>query len=75
MSDETEKRGPGRPRKRLPVRIVKGHWPASPYRRIAPGPEEEITGGKALRGWIVELDADEARRVVASGIAERADAF
>lgn len=74
MSEETEKRGPGRPRKRLPVRILRGHWPSSPYRHVATD-EERPVGTKALVGWVVELEADEARRLVQTGIAERADDF
>lgn len=63
MDEQTIKRGPGRPRKeRLPVKLIKGYWPKE-------------GGGKALAGSEIDLPADEARAVVAAGVAVRNDAF
>lgn len=48
--------------KTLPVRLLQGYWP-------------EDGSGKLLDGSIVELPADEARKAVKLGFAERADSF
>lgn len=68
MEDEPKRRG--RPRKvaeegepvLLPVLILRGYWP-------------EDGGSQVEPGNVVDLPADEARKVVSLGIAERADEF
>lgn len=64
MQSSEEKRGPGRPPKprTLPVKLIKGYWPAS-------------KPGKCLAGDEIELPADEARAAVERGIAVRNDSF
>ena len=61
MEDET-KRGPGRPAKpaSMPVAILRGYFPAD-------------GGKKVLPGTVINLPIDEAKRIIAKGIAERAD--
>lgn len=97
MIDDTERRGPGRPRtvtvpammppfkvgdtvtvsldekpKKFPVKLLRGYFPADPDR-----PKHPNTGGpvKVERGEIVDLPLDEAKGLIASGLAERADSL
>lgn len=68
MEDEPKRRG--RPRKvaeegeavLLPVLILRGYWPEDGSAQVEPGN-------------VVDLPADEARKIVSLGIAERADEF
>ena len=81
---EHAKRGrPAKP-KMLPVRLLKGYVPAGDCIAHPAGGEaveikktdEAMTvGDKLHRGMIVELQSDEARKIVKAGIAERADEF
>ncbi|MGV2975678.1 hypothetical protein AB1P65_09495 [Roseibium alexandrii] len=54
-----EKRGPGRPKteKMFSVKLTKGYWPE---RRNS----QSIDGGKVLAGEIIDLPAEEAKKVV-----------
>lgn len=66
--DEQPKRSPGRPRKEqgaesaLPVKLLKAYWP-------------EDGRAKQAKGAEIDLPAEEARMIVASGIAVRNDRF
>lgn len=68
MTNEPERRGPGRPPKRtdapgdMRVKILRGYWPMG-------------TRTKAKPGEFCRLPIDEAKRVISLGIAERADPF
>jgi hypothetical protein len=61
MNDET-KRGPGRPPKptTMPVTIVRGYFPADGRKKVLPG-------------TVIDLPLNEAKDIIAKGIAERAD--
>ncbi len=61
MDDEPIKRPVGRPRATLPVKLLRGYQPE--------GMRKQPLGAE------LELPADEARRMVSLGIAERNDAF
>jgi hypothetical protein len=54
-----EKRGPGRPKseKTFSVKLHKGYWPAG-------RDDQSIVGGKVEAGEVIDLPADEAKRVV-----------
>lgn len=64
MDEATEKRGPGRPRKpeMLPIKLLVAYWPLDER-------------GKCDAGAEIELPAEEARNLVAKGLADRNDKF
>jgi hypothetical protein len=71
MNDITEPaRGPGRPPKKFPVKLLRGYFP-----RDIDHPKHPTTGSpiKVERGEIIALPLEEAKDLMKRGIAERAD--
>lgn len=80
------KRGPGRPRrepevmpvaytekpKKFPVKMLRGYFPLDPDHPKHPTTKDPV---KVQRGEVVSLNYDEAKELIAAGIAERADAL